>query len=322
VESIRKVIIIGSGSAGLTAAVYAARANLNPLVITGFAWGGQLMLTSAVENFPGFPEGIMGPELMEKMRQQAERFGAEFLDRDISAVDFSSNPFKITVGEETFLAESVILATGASPKWLGLESERRLIGRGVSSCATCDAPLFKGKDVVVVGGGDTAMEDALFLSKFASSVTVIHRRDKLRASKIMQERAFRNPKIKFIWNSVVKEITGEKTVDSSIIENTFTGVTSRIKCDGVFVAIGYQPNTGTFAGQIELDRKGYIITRNRTETNVEGVFAAGDVHDHRYRQAVTAAASGCEAAMDVEKYLEGKEDQVRASLALKTPDSN
>ncbi len=321
-ESIRKVIIIGSGSAGLTAAVYAARANLNPLVITGFAWGGQLMLTSAVENFPGFPEGIMGPELMEKMRQQAERFGAEFLDRDISAVDFSSNPFKITVGEETFLAESVILATGASPKWLGLESERRLIGRGVSSCATCDAPLFKGKDVVVVGGGDTAMEDALFLSKFASSVTVIHRRDKLRASKIMQERAFRNPKIKFIWNSVVKEITGEKTVDSSIIENTFTGVTSRIKCDGVFVAIGYQPNTGTFAGQIELDRKGYIITRNRTETNVEGVFAAGDVHDHRYRQAVTAAASGCEAAMDVEKYLEGKEDQVRASLALKTPDSN
>lgn len=321
-ENVKKVIIIGSGSAGLTAAVYAARANLNPLVITGFAWGGQLMLTSAVENFPGFPEGIMGPELMEKMRQQAERFGAEFLDRDISAVDFSSNPFKITVGEETFLAESVILATGASPKWLGLESERRLIGRGVSSCATCDAPLFKGKDVVVVGGGDTAMEDALFLSKFASSVTVIHRRDKLRASKIMQERAFRNPKIKFIWNSVVKEITGEKTVDSSIIENTFTGVTSRIKCEGVFVAIGYQPNTGTFAWQIELDRKGYIITRNRTETNVEGVFAAGDVHDHRYRQAVTAAASGCEAAMDVEKYLEGKEDQVRASLALKTPDSN
>ncbi len=321
-ESIRKVIIIGSGSAGLTAAIYAARANLNPLVITGFAWGGQLMLTSAVENFPGFPEGIMGPELMEKMRQQAERFGAEFLDKDISAVDFS-NPFKVTVGEEIFLAESVILATGASPKWLGLESERRLIGRGVSSCATCDAPLFKGKNVVVVGGGDTAMEDALFLSKFASSVTVIHRRDKLRASKIMQVRALRNPKIKFIWNSVVKEISGEKTVDGLIIKNTITGLTSRIECEGVFVAIGYQPNTGSFAGQIELDKKGYIITKNGTETNVGGVFAAGDVHDHRYRQAVTAAASGCEAAMNVEKYLEEKEDRMSPYVAVKTlADSN
>lgn len=317
-ENHRKLIIIGSGSAGLTAAIYAARGNLNPLVITGFAWGGQLILTTEVENFPGFPEGILGPELMEKMRRQAERFGAKFIDTDASAVDFTSNPFKIKVGETTYNADAVIVATGASPKWLGLQSERRLIGRGVSSCATCDAPFFKGKTVVVVGGGDTAMEDALFLSKFASDVIVVHRRDKLRASKIMQDRAFRNPRIRFIWNSVVFDILGENTVSGVLIRNIHTDDTSKIGCQGVFVGIGYQPNTEVFAGRIDLDEKGYIITRNGTETSVKGVFAAGDVHDHRYRQAVTAAASGCEAAMDAEKYLEGKEDQLGAGVAVET----
>lgn len=301
---IRKLIIIGSGAAGLTAAIYAARANLHPLVISGFQWGGQLMLTTAVENFPGFPDGIMGPELMGVIRKQAERFGAEFIDDDTTKVDFTNGVKKVYVGDNLFESHAVIITTGASSKWLGLETEKKLIGRGVSSCATCDAFFFKNKDVIVVGGGDSAMEDSLFLTKFASKVTIIHRRDKLKASKIMQERAFKNPKILFIWNSEVIEILGQNKVEGAIIRDVNTERTSNITCQGLFVAIGHQPNTDFLKGQVELDGKGYVIRKNRSETSVEGVFVAGDVHDFRYKQAITAAGYGCEAALDAEKYLE------------------
>lgn len=300
----RNIIIIGSGPAGLTAAIYAARADLNPLVIEGVQAGGQLMITTMVENYPGFPDGIMGPQLMEYTKKQAERFGTDFVSGDVTSVDFTKRPFKIEIEGKFFEARSVIISSGASAKLLGLESEKRLMGKGVSACAVCDAFFFKEKEVVVVGGGDTALEEAIFLTKFATKVTIIHRRDKFRASKIMQDRATKMEKISFIWDSVVDEILGNETVTGVRIRNIKTQKEIEKKCDGVFIAIGHQPNTAIFSGQIEMDEKGYIITKNYTETSVRGIFAAGDVQDYRYKQAVTAAGSGCMAAMDAERYLE------------------
>lgn len=301
------VIIIGSGPAGLTAAIYAARANLNPLVIAGYQSGGQLMLTTEVENFPGFIDGIMGPELMMNMRSQAERFGARFIDKDVTAVDFSDISKKqIVVGEEVYEAKSVIIATGASARWLHVPGEQELRGRGVSTCATCDGAFFRNKVIAVVGGGDSAMEEANFLTRFASKLYLIHRRNEFRASKIMQERVLNNPKIEVIWNSAVAEIKGDTKVQSLQLENTETGEINDIAVDGLFIAIGHDPNTKFLAGQVELDEMGYIVTKNAhaTETSVEGVFVGGDVFDIRYRQAITAAGSGCKAALDAEKYLE------------------
>jgi thioredoxin reductase (NADPH) len=302
--SMHDVIIIGSGPAGWTAAVYATRSNLKTLMISGSQAGGQLMLTSDVENYPGFADPILGPELMENMRKQAERLGAEVLVDDVSRVDFKRRPFRVWVREKAFDAETVIIATGASAKWLGLPSEQHLLGHGVSSCATCDGFFFRGKKVVVVGGGDTAMEDALYLAKIVGGVTVIHRRDQLRASKIMQDRALKNPKINFVWDSVVEEVLGGDKVSGVRVKNVKTGEVSTIPCAGLFVAIGHEPNTGIFKDQIELDKRGYIHLHERTMTSVPGVFAAGDVDDPRYRQAVTAAGEGCRAAMDAEKYHE------------------
>jgi thioredoxin reductase (NADPH) len=301
-----KIIIIGSGPAGLTAAIYTGRAGLDPLLIAGVPAGGQLMLTTDVENYPGFPEGIKGPELMNLMREQANRYGANIIDDNVESVDFNARPFKVTTSNETLEAEAVIIATGSSARWLNLESEQKLIGRGVSSCATCDGFFFRNREVIVVGGGDSAMEEALYLANLASKVTIIHRRDQLRASKIMQDRALTHAKIQFIWDSVVTEVFGENRVEGVKIKNVKTGELTDFKCDGVFVAIGHEPNTKVFAGQVELDEKGYVIT-NGTRTNVEGVFVAGDVWDYRYRQAVTAAGSGCEAAIDAEKWLTGQE---------------
>ncbi|HZF21537.1 MAG TPA: thioredoxin-disulfide reductase [Dongiaceae bacterium] len=297
------VIIIGSGSAGYTAAIYACRAGRKTLVLAGSIPGGQLMITSEVENYPGFPEGVLGPELMEKFRRQAERFGPEIVYDDVSFVDFSSRPFKIAAGGKTYEGKSVIIATGANAKWLGLPSETKFRGRGVSSCATCDGFFFKGKDVVTVGGGDTAMEEANFLANITNSVTVVHRRDMLRASKIMQERANANPKIRFIWDSAVKEITGADKVTGVQLHNLKSGKDSHVNAEGVFVAIGYEPNTGFLKGKVELDSQGYVVTRKETETSVPGVFAAGDVRDHKYRQAITAAADGCKAAIDADRFL-------------------
>jgi thioredoxin reductase (NADPH) len=304
-----QVIIIGSGPAGLTAAIYAARGGLQPLVISGNEPGGQLVFTTDVENFPGFPEAIKGPDLMENMRKQAERFGTKFIDNAVNSVDFSTKPFKVTAGraETTYAAEAVIIATGSSVIWLGLESETRLKGRGVSACATCDGFFFKGKDVVVVGGGEVAIEEAIFLAKLVKSVKVIHRRDKLRAASIMQHKAFNNRKISFVWNSVVEEILGDRKVEGVRINNVQNSdQKSEINCDGVFVAIGHKPNTEIFRNHIELDTKGYIKKYEGSRTSVEGVFVAGDVYDYVYRQAVTAAGSGCNAAIDVIRYLEGK----------------
>ena len=300
-----KLVILGSGPAGLTAAIYAARADLAPVVIAGRTAGGQLMLTSEVENFPGFPEGILGPELMNRMRAQAERFGAIFVDEDAVSVNFRQRPFKIESETQSFEAEAVIVATGASARWLGLPSEARLIGHGVSSCATCDGFFFRNKEVVVVGGGDTALEEALFLTKFATRVTVVHRRDQLRASKIMQDRAFKNEKIQFVWNSVVTEVLGDDHVEGVRLQNVQTGEETILKTDGLFVAIGYTPNTQIFEGQLELNEKGYVQVQDGSRTNVPGVFVAGDVEDYHYRQAITAAAAGCRAAMDAEDFLEG-----------------
>ena len=302
----RDVIILGSGPAGLTAAIYAARANLAPLVVEGTTPGGQLMITTEVENFPGFRDPVMGPDLMQSMRDQAARVGAEFVSGDATGVDFSSSPFTVDVEGTRYQARTVIIATGASAKWLGLESERLLAGHGVSACATCDGFFFRGKEVAVVGGGDAAMEEAIFLTRFATKVTVIHRRDQLRASKVMQDRAFRNPKISFAWNSVVEDILdpAQQRVTAVRLRNVKTGEITDLPVDGLFVAIGHQPNTDVFRGQIELDPAGYIITHDGTKTSVPGVFAAGDVADRVYRQAVTAAGSGCMAAIDAERYLE------------------
>jgi thioredoxin reductase (NADPH) len=303
----RQVVIIGSGPAGLTAALYAARANLRPLIIEGIEAGGQLMLTSLVENWPGYRDGILGPSLMEEMRAQALRFGGEIIQGNVSRVDVSTRPFAIKTDEADFAAHALIIATGASARWLGLPSERDLVGRGVSSCATCDGAFFKNRPIAVVGGGDTAMEEALFLTRFASEVTVVHRRDKLRASKIMQDKALAHPKIRFAWNSEVAAIKDpiKGEVSSVVLRNVLTGEPTEIAVDGVFVAIGHTPNTSLFKGQLDMTPTGYILTHSGTRTSVPGVFAAGDVQDHVYRQAITAAGSGCMAAIDAEKYLEG-----------------
>jgi len=299
-----KLVILGSGPAGLTAAIYAARDGLEPIVLAGPQKGGQLVITSLVENFPGFPNGILGPTLMENMEKQAENFGARIVDGEALKVDFKVRPFKVWTEDNFYESHAIIVATGASAKWLGLPSEQRLIGRGVSSCATCDGFFFRDKDVIVVGGGNTAMEDSLYLTRFARSVTVVHRRDKLRSSKILQERAFSNPKISFIWNSVVEEILGEEEVTGVIVKNLKTGQRMERDVSGVFIAIGYKPNTDIFKGQLEIDSHGYIKVKDEVFTNIKGVFAAGDVHDYHYRQAITAAAAGCKAAIEAEKYLE------------------
>ena len=305
----RNVVIIGSGPAGYTAALYTARANLSPVLVEGLQVGGQLSITTEVDNFPGFPEGVMGPELMEAMKKQAARFGTEFLPNLITKVDFSARPFRLYTDDQTIEATAVIICSGASARMIGLDSERKLVGYGVSTCATCDGYFFRGKEIVVVGGGDSAMEEATFLTKFASKVTIIHRRDKLRASKIMQDRAFKNPKIEFVWDTVVDEIhdVETKNVTSIKLTNLKTKEVRDFKCAGVFVAIGHDPNTQIFKGQIEMDDNGYILTHDGTKTSVPGVFAAGDVQDHVYRQAISAAGSACMAAIDAERYLEGLE---------------
>jgi thioredoxin reductase (NADPH) len=300
------VIVIGSGPAGLTAAVYSGRALLKTLVVAGAVPGGQLMLTTEVENFPGFEEPILGPDLIQRMRKQAERFGSEFVQDDATAVDFKAHPLKVKTASQTYESNAVIIATGAYAKWLELDSETRLRGKGVSSCATCDGFFFRGKDIVTVGGGDVAIEDTIFLTKFVNHATIVHRRNELRASKILQERAFKNPKISFVWDSVVEEVLGDKKVEGVRIRNVKTAKEGVLKCDGLFIAIGHQPNTTMFQGQIELDQKGYVVTHQGTATSVEGVFAGGDVRDFHYRQAVTAAGDGCRAAMDAEDYLEEK----------------
>jgi thioredoxin reductase (NADPH) len=300
-----RVVIIGSGPAGLTAALYAARANLEPLVIAGYEAGGQLMITSDVENYPGFPDGIMGPDLMERFRKQAERFGTRFIDKDVTRVDFKKTPFELDIEGEKVFAKTVIVATGASAKWLGLPNETRLRGHGVSACATCDGFFFKGKEVVVVGGGDTAMEETSFLTKFASKVVLVHRRDSFRASRIMQKRILEDPKVSVVWDSEVVDVLGDKAVEAIVLKNVKTGATHKLAAGGLFLAIGHVPNTKFLQGALDVDEKGYIMTHgtNQTETKIPGVFVAGDVFDARYRQAITAAGSGCKAAIDVERFL-------------------
>jgi thioredoxin reductase (NADPH) len=310
------MIIVGGGPAGYTAALYAARANLSPLVIEGFNWGGQLMITSDVENYPGYTDGIMGPEMMQDFRAQAERFGAEFITDDVTKVDFSERPFRIWVDDDEYRAETVVIATGASARQLGLPSEQRLQGRGVSYCATCDAAFFPDKHVVVVGGGDSAMEEATFLTRFAAKVTIVHRREEFRASKIMFDRARANPKIDWVTSAVVEEVLGEDRVTGVRLRDVNTGETWELEADGVFAAIGHDPNTSLFLDQLDHDEAGYLITKpGSTETNVEGVFAVGDVQDHVYRQAVTAAGSGCMGALDAERYLAAREGHLMAAEA-------
>jgi thioredoxin reductase (NADPH) len=324
--NVRQVIVIGGGPAGYTAALYTARANLSPLVIEGFAWGGQLMITSDVENYPGYAEGVLGPQMMQEFRTQAGRFGTEFITDDVTKVDFSEQPYRVWVGETEYRADTVIVATGAVARQLGLESEQKLQGAGVSYCAVCDAAFFKEREVVVVGGGDSAMEEAVYLAKFANKVTVVHRRDVFRASPIMVDRARGNEKIEFMLDTVVEEIgdTEAGRVTSVIVRNVKTDEMTEIAADGLFVAIGHDPSTQLFRGQLDMDEAGYIVTEGKsTRTNVEGVFAAGDVQDHVYRQAVTAAGSGCQAALDAERYLAAREGGTRADdvadEALATP---
>ena len=304
----QSVVILGSGCAGLTAAIYAARGNLKPLLIDGHEAGGQLSLTTDVENFPGFPEGIQGPELIEKMRRQAARFGTEYLHGEAVGADLSRRPFRLTINpHREIFTRTLIIATGASARMLGLASEKRLLGHGVSTCATCDGFFFRGKEIIVVGGGDSAMEEANFLTKFADKVTIVHRRDTFRASKIMRDRTLKNPKISIAWDTVVEEVLGADVVKAIRVKNLRTGKLSEIKVEGLFIAIGHHPNTKIFEGQIELDKAGYIVTHGNSKTSVPGVFAAGDCQDHVYRQAVTAAGSGCTAAMDAERFLDAEE---------------
>ncbi len=303
-SQIQKLIIIGSGPAGLTAAIYAARGGLNPLVIAGREAGGQLMLTTDVDDYPGFEDGIQGPDLMDKMRKQAERFQTRFINEDVISVDFSRKPFTIKTEAQILLAQAVIVATGASAMWLGLESEQKLKGRGVSACAVCDGFFFKDKNVIVVGGGDTAMREAAYLTKLCKKVTVVHRRDALRAQLALQELVKSKSNVDFIWNSEVIEVLGQEKVTGVNLKNTQTGEIGQLEVDGVFIAIGHKPNTDFLKGQINLDEKGYIVIKKETQTSVEGVFAAGDVSDHKYRQAVTAAGAGCKAVFDAEEYLE------------------
>ncbi|HEX7256190.1 MAG TPA: thioredoxin-disulfide reductase [Gaiellaceae bacterium] len=315
-NGVRDLIIIGGGPAGYTAALYAGRANLEPLVLEGFQWGGQLMITSDVENYPGYPEGVLGPEMMKDFRRQAGRFGAEFISDDVTRVDFSERPFRVWVGDDEYQAEAVVVATGANARVLGLVSEKEFQGRGVSYCAVCDAAFFREKDLVVVGGGDSAMEEASFLTKFADRVTIVHRRDAFRASQIMEDRARANEKIDWITNSVVDEVVGDNTVTAVRIRDVNTGEITELPADGLFVAIGHDPNTKLFRGQLELDEAGYIITKpGSTETSVEGVFAGGDVVDHTYRQAVTAAGMGCMASLDAERWLAAREGRLADALA-------
>jgi thioredoxin reductase (NADPH) len=309
-----KLAIIGSGPAGLTAAIYAARANLAPIVLAGNVPLGQLMITSDVENYPGFPKGIMGPELMQLFREQAERFGSTIVERDVTRVDFSQRPFRIWVGDDEYRADAVIVATGASALWLGLPTEEEFRGRGVSACATCDGFFFRGRDIAVVGGGDTALEEATFLTRFANKVTMLVRRDEFRGSRIMQERAERDPKIEIVWNREVVEVKGEMTVSSLTVRDTKTGETSELTVQGLFIAIGYRPNTDLFAGQLRVGEGGYLEVVDETGSGIDGVFVAGDVHDHRYRQAVTAAGDGCKAAIDAERWL-ASVGEIEASTA-------
>jgi thioredoxin reductase (NADPH) len=313
---VEQVIIVGSGPAGYTAALYTARANLNPLVIEGFLWGGLLQQTTDVENYPGYPEGVMGPEMMQEFRRQAERFGSEFVTDDVTQVDFSEQPYRVWVGDEEYRGRTVIVSTGASARQLGLESERRLQGRGMSYCATCDAAFFPGKHVVVVGGGDSAMEEATFLTRFAAKVTIVHRRDDFRASKIMLDRAHANDKIEWVTNAVVDEVLGDDRVTAVRLRDVNSGETWELEADGLFAAIGHDPNTALFLDQLDHDEAGYLVTSpGSTETNVPGVFAVGDVQDHVYRQAVTAAGSGCMGALDAERYLAALEGHAMAAEA-------
>jgi thioredoxin reductase (NADPH) len=320
-NDLREVIVIGGACAGYTAALYTARANMNPLVIEGLNWGGQLMITSDVENYPGYPNGVLGPEMMQEFRRQAERFGAEFITDDATRVDFSERPFRVWVGEDEYRAETIIIATGANARQLGLDSERRLQGRGVSYCAVCDAAFFNDQEVVVVGGGDSAMEEATFLAKFANKVSVVHRRDVFRASPIMVDRAASHDRVEFVLDSVVEEVLGDERVTGVVVRNVKTDERTEIAADGFFVAIGHDPNTQLYRGQIDMDDAGYIITKGKTtETNVEGVFAAGDVQDHVYRQAVTAAGSGCMAALDAERWLAAQRGREADALAAPRSD--